>query len=173
MPIEITKHIIYDKKTEKTKADYMKVLEVCFENEKLAESLDIYPIVKRKFYKVRRLNPKLPSTGTGQITLLEDLEGIEKRIIQDIKLFYRIRNMLVHGAEIKDHNFERILRRLEYTTSFIIDKLLHLYSNNPNHSLHCMHEVHTVSAQHSKKLIADGKTTNWLTIFPRLLYSKL
>ncbi len=150
--------------------DYTKMLSTCCDDETIADSLSIHPILKRKFYKVRRLNPSF-KTG-NRFTLLSDLDSIECDLILDVKRFYRTRNMLVHGAEIQDRNLDRILKRMEYMMSFIIDKLADAYYYNPNHSLTALHEVFYSSYQFYKKRIDEGKTDFGGTVFPRLLYSK-
>ncbi len=80
--------------------------------------------------------------------------------------------MLVHGAEIQDRNLDRILRRMEYIISFIIDKLTDAYHYNPEHSLTALHEVFYSSYQFYKNQITLGKAGVRTTVYPHLLYSK-
>lgn len=102
----------------------------------------------------------------------KELDRVEFNQKYDIKAFYRARNMLVHGAEIKGRNIERMLLRMEYLTSFIIDKMLHTYSKNPGFSIQEIHEVYSNSYKKFKKDISDETIKDNRVIFPLILFSK-
>ena len=121
-----------------------KLLALCIEEDgtnPLKALIGEYPILLRKYYRVRRLNPTLKIASSGEPEIWKDLDRFERNILFDVRFAYRVRNAVVHDAAINVVQFERLIQRLMWMLCTSLDTLLYQFCCNPNLSLSDLHEI--------------------------------
>jgi len=134
------------------------LLRVCIEDEavnRIKPLIQGYPILVRKWYRVRRLNPAVVPAATNKRAIYTDIEALERQLAFDIRTCYRARNMIVHDAANNLGQIDRLSQWLSWLLSTAVDTLLYQYCRNPSLSLIDLHQANLASYERWKTDLAD------------------
>jgi hypothetical protein len=143
------------------RVDLVQLLESCLEDDttnSLRSHIKEYPILLRKYYRVRRLNPKLRLAGSSNPEICNDLNRFEQRILFEVRYAYRARNAVVHDAATDVIQIERLVQRLNWMVCTSLDTLLYQYTRNKTLSLTDLHEINDQSHVRWKSRLKDDAT---------------
>lgn len=126
------------------KLNLLKLLELCLEDDDanpLLTAIKGYPILHRKYRRVKRLDPKLKLSTSSQPEIWRDLDKFERGLVFDLQFAYRARNTIVHDAAIQIVQLDRLIQRLSWMLCTALDTLLYQFVRNPTLSLTDLHEI--------------------------------
>jgi hypothetical protein len=136
----------------------LKFLELCLEDDAtnpLFALIKDYPILHRKYWRVKRLDPKLKLDSSSDPEIWTDLDRFERRLEFDLRFAYRARNTIVHDAAIQIVQIDRLIQRLSWTLSTSLDTLLYQFVHNPTLSLTDLHELNQQNCAKWKGRLKD------------------
>ena len=122
------------------KVNLVKLLLLCLETEAtnpLKALIQEYPIILRKFGRVRQLDP----TPQNDMPIFRVLRRFESEVVFDLRYAYRARNTIVHDAAIQIVQIDRLIQRLNWMLCTALDGLLYQFVHNPTLSLSELHEI--------------------------------
>ncbi len=102
-----------------------------------------YPILVYKWRRVTRLNPGMQAAGANHATVWDDVSELERTVVFNLQTFYRIRNSIVHDAEIDVLQLDRVCQRLNWLLCATVDTILHQFTRNPSLRLTELHDVNS------------------------------
>ncbi len=137
------------------KVNLVKLLELCLEPEAtnpLKALIQEYPIILRKFGRVRQLDP----TPQNDMPIFRDISRFEREVEFDLRYAYRARNSIVHDAAIQIVQIDRLIQRLNWMLCTALDSLLYQFVHNPTLSLSELHEINKHNFVAWKKRLKGG-----------------
>jgi hypothetical protein len=143
------------------RVDLEKLLELCLEDDKgnlLRSRIEEYPILLRKYYRVRRLDPRLKLASSSNPEIWNDLDRFERRVLFEVRYAYRARNAIVHDAATDVVQIERLVQRLNWMVCTSLDTLLYQYTRNLTLSLTDLHDINQQSYLRWKSRLKDKAT---------------
>lgn len=143
------------------KVNLLKLLELCLEDDgtnPLLPAIRDYPILHRKYRRVKRLDPKLKLSGSPQPEIWRDLDKFERGLVFDLRFAYRARNTIVHDAAIQIVQLDRLIQRLGWMLCTALDTLLYEFVRNPTLSLTDLHEINRQNCIKWKARLKDETT---------------
>jgi hypothetical protein len=138
----------------------LKFLELCLEDDATNPLLAIikdYPVLHRKYRRVKRLDPKLKLASSSDPEIWRDLDRFERQLVFDLRFAYRARNTIVHDAAIQIVQLDRLIQRLGWMLSTALDTLLYQFVRNPTLSLTDLHEINRQNCIKWKLRLKDEK----------------
>jgi hypothetical protein len=93
--------------------------------------LQDYPILRRKFGRVRQLDPK----PQQDMPIRRALSRFESEVVFDLRFAFRARNTIVHDAAIQIVQIDRLIQRLSWMLCVAPDALLYQFVRNPTLAL--------------------------------------
>jgi hypothetical protein len=134
------------------RVNLVKLLEECLKDDAtgpLLTAISGYPILMRKYHRVRLLDP----TPKDDMPIRRCLSRFEKAVTFDLRFAYRARNTIVHDAAIQIVQIDRLIQRLNWMLSTALDTLLFQFAHNPTLSLSDLHGINKVNtAKWNKRL---------------------
>jgi len=163
LPMEMESHLEVqttrdNKGRPRRKASLVKLLELCLQDDKtnpLKAIIKDYPILLRKYYRVRRLNPSLKLKSSSAPEMWVDLSRFELELTFDLRYAYRARNTIVHDAAIQIVQIEPLIQRLNWMLCTALDTLLFQFVNNPKLSLSDLHELNKLNFSKWKQRLRE------------------
>jgi len=143
------------------KVNLVKLLELCLEDDAtnpMVAAIKDYPILYRKYRRVKRLDPKLKLAGSAQPEIWRDLDEFERGLVFDLRFAYRARNTIVHDAAIQIIQLDRLIQRLSWMLCTALDTLLFQCVRNPTLSLSDLHEINRQNCAKWKGRLKAEKT---------------
>jgi hypothetical protein len=147
-----------EKGRKRRKSSLLKLLELCLQPDgtnPLKAVIKEYPILLRKYFRVRRLAPSLKLTNSSEPEIWRDLDRFERNLIFDLRYAYRARNTVVHDAAIQIVQIEPLIQRLNWMLFTALDSLLYLFVHNPTLSLADLHSNNKRNYCYWKKRLKD------------------
>lgn len=135
----------------------VRLLEVCLEPEATNALLPLikdYPILLRKFKRVRFLDP----TPQQDMPIRRALSRFESEVVFDLRFAFRARNTIVHDAAIQIVQIDRLIQRLNWMLCTALDGLLYQFVRNPTLSVSELHEINKHNFATWKKRLKESKT---------------
>ena len=83
------------------------------------------------------------------------LSRFETEITFDLRFAFRARNTIVHDAAIQIVQIDRLIQRMNWMLSTVLDTLLFQFAHNPTLSLSDLHEINKVNFAKWKKRLKD------------------
>lgn len=137
------------------KVNLVKLLAECLKDDAtnpLKAIISGYPILVRKYNRVRQLDP----TPQQDMPIRRCLSRFEKEITFDIRFAFRARNTIVHDAAIQIVQIDRLIQRMNWMLSTTLDTLLYQFTSNPTLPLSDLHEINKVNFAKWKKRLTES-----------------
>jgi len=139
------------------KVNLVKLLELCLEPDAtnpLKALIHAYPIVLRKYCRVRLLDP----VPQQDMPIWRAIRRFERGVVFDLRFAFRARNTIVHDAAIQIVQMDRLIQRLNWMLCTALDTLLYQFVHNATLSMTDLHEINKQNLAKWMQRLKSGKT---------------